>query len=98
VDFLLHEIGRVVKKTRVKSHDRLISLGHRWPATDEIEAPRIRARLMSAMPLTAARKRTSRDFRVGPFRDPAERSYKVSMRPQSGQRASLSAEALVEYG
>src|SRR5258708_3326520 len=33
-----------------------------------------------------------------PFPDPAERSYKVSMRPQSGQRASLSAEALVEYG
>jgi hypothetical protein len=38
VDFLLHDFGRVVKKTRVKSHDRSIPLGHHWPATDEIEA------------------------------------------------------------
>jgi hypothetical protein len=38
VDFLLHQFGRLVKKMRVKTHDRLIPLEHHWPVVDEIEA------------------------------------------------------------
>ena len=39
--------------------------------------PPIRARLMSAMPVTVARKRTSRDFRVAPSKRLMHRSKSV---------------------
>ena len=88
VDFLLHDFDRVVKKPRVKSHDRLIPPGHHWlatpcrhpgPCTHEIEALGSGA-LHVPMRLIAARKRTSREVREGPKRrhSPARDPYYVS--------------------